>query len=150
MGIEPFSALAELASTAIDKIFPDATQREIEKRKLEKIKAMHDYSMLQSQFEIMLAQIDVNKAEAQHKSLFVAGARPAAIWVGVAAMGWTGIIHPALCWVWAFCNMAGNPPDLIDPSALTALVGGLLGIGAMRSYDKKNGTETNHLNPPKS
>ena len=41
---------------------------------------------------LVQGQLEVNKAEAQHKSLFVAGARPAVIWVGAFSLAYAGII----------------------------------------------------------
>ena len=104
-----------------------------------------DLASLNAHVQLMLAQIKVNEVQAAHKSLFVAGARPAVIWVGVVALAWSGVIHPLLTWVWAFAEMAGNPPPLIESSALTTIVTGLLGVATMRSFDKTKGTETNRL-----
>lgn len=143
--LDPFTVLINLAETAIDKIFPDATARELEKRKLATLKKMGDLQALQAYVDITLSQIEVNKTQATHKSLFVAGARPAAIWVGVAAMAYSGILHPSLTWLWAFCNFEGPTPPLPDSSALMAIVSGLLGVGVMRSFDKTKGTQTDSI-----
>ena len=92
-----------------------------------------------------MPQIKVNEEEASHPSIFVSGARPAAIWAGVVSMVWSGLFHPILTWVWAFKDLAGDPPALIDSTALAAIVSGLLGIGGMRSYDKNKGVSKDNL-----
>ena len=79
------------------------------------------------------------------KSIFFAGARPAALWVGVAAMIWAGLIHQVLKWVWAFYEMTGEPPKNIDEGILQILVTGLVLVGGMRSFDKAKGTQTDGL-----
>ena len=135
----------DLGKVAIEKIWPDETKRAEELRKLEELRQNGDLARLNARVQLMVEQIRVNREQAKHKSLFVAGARPAAIWAGVFAMIWTGIIHPVLTWAWAFMEMAGQPPALTDSSSLFTLTLGLLGVGAMRSFDKKNGVQTDSI-----
>ena len=61
-------------------------------------------------------------------------------------IGFTSIVHPLLVWVWAFVGMDGNPPEPIDIGYMTPLLTGLLGLGAMRSFDKSKGTQTDAIN----
>lgn len=145
MSINPLDALFELGKSAIDKIWPDPIKRAEEYRLLEQMKQDGDLARLQSHTSILLAQIKVNEESAKHPSVFVSGARPAAIWAGVFSMSWAGIIHPLLTWVWAFAEMSGNPPPLIESTALSAIVTGLLGVGTMRSYDKSKGVHKDAL-----
>lgn len=142
MSFDPLSAAFDLGKTAIEKIWPDPTKRAMEMRLLEELRQSGDIAQLNAHVQIILAQLDINKAEAQHPSLFVAGSRPFIIWAGGFSLAWTGIIHPLLTWVWAFSEMAGDPPPVIEAAALTAIVSGLLGVGGMRSYDKSKGTDT--------
>ena len=90
MAIDPLTALFEAGKIAIEKIWPDANKRAEEIRKLEEIRQKGDLAELNAYVQITLAQIEVNTAQAKHKSVFVAGARPAAIWAGVfsMSMGW--------------------------------------------------------------
>jgi len=82
---------------------------------------------------IKLAQIDVNKTEAAHKSLFVAGWRPAAGWVCVTAMGNNYIVVP---YVDAF---SGLTVPVLGLGELMPVLLGLLGLGAYRSFEKTKG-----------
>lgn len=109
----------------------------------ERLKAELDFKKLDQ--ELMLGQIEVNKEEAKHKSIFVAGARPFIIWVGGFAMAWSGVIHPLLTWIWFFVGVEGEPPPLIESATLSAVVTGLLGVAGMRSFDKSKGVETNNF-----
>jgi len=104
---------------------------------------------------IMQGQMEVNKAEAQHKSLFVAGWRPFIGWVGGLALAYQFLLYPFLQWIWALA-VANNwlPTGAIEPQAfdagpLFAIVTGMLGIGGMRSYDKLKKTESIHIGTPK-
>ena len=49
-----------------------------------------------------LAQMEVNKTEAQNQNLFVAGWRPAIGWVGAAAMAYQFLLYPLLVWSWTW------------------------------------------------
>lgn len=82
---------------------------------------------------IQLAQIDVNKTEAAHKSLFVAGWRPGAGWVSVIAIANNYVVGP---YVNAFTD-ASLP--VLDLGQLTPVLLGMLGLTAARSYEKANG-----------
>jgi len=145
MSFDPLSAVFELGKTAIEKIWPDPTKRARELRKLEELHQKGDLAQLNAHVQLMLAQIKVNEAAANHKSVFVAGARPFIIWVGGISMAWSGVFHPILTWAWAFAEMKGTAPPLIDAAGLTAIVSGLLGVAGMRSYDKGKGTQTDSI-----
>ena len=81
--------------------------------------------------ELAKAQIEVNKAEAAHKSLFVAGWRPAIGWICGFALLYSTIISPVIgIWV--------EVPE-IDTSLLTSTMLGMLGLGAMRTFEKTKG-----------
>lgn len=94
-----------------------------------------------------LAQIAVNTQEAKHKSLLVAGWRPYIGWVCGFAFSWTFVLYPILQFVvLAF----GVPLDLsllptMDLSEMMPVLLGMLGLGAMRSYEKKSGVDTLHI-----
>jgi hypothetical protein len=88
--------------------------------------------------ELAKGQIEVNKEQAKHPSLFVSGARPAIMWVCCLGLLWQFFIGPILNWFASMFN-----PDLMPPSlemeGLVTLVMSLLGLGAMRSFEKSKG-----------
>lgn len=94
--------------------------------------------------EELMAQSAVNQAEAQHRSVFVAGWRPFIGWTGGAGVAWTFVISPLIEWLSRINGWTGSMPEL-DTSQLMTLVMAMLGVGAMRSYDKKNGTSNDVL-----
>lgn len=79
-------------------------------------------------------QAQTNTAEASNPSIFVAGWRPAAGWVSVAGLVYAFIAQPiASVWV----------PGLPVPGEeLWTLLFGMLGLGALRSFDKVRGVAT--------
>lgn len=78
--------------------------------------------------ESAMGQLEVNKVEAAHKSLFVAGWRPFVGWVAGIGLAYNVIIAQILG-IWF------TVPE-VDPSLLTPVLMGMLGMGAMRSYEK--------------
>jgi len=96
-------------------------------------------------------QMEVNAVEAKHSSIFVAGWRPAIGWIGAAAMAYQFILYPILIWIWALLQANGivaaelTPPPVLDSGALFSIITGMLGLGAMRSHDKKHGVDSKRI-----
>lgn len=94
---------------------------------------------------IDLAQIEVNKAEASHNSIFVAGWRPAIGWIGAAAMAYQFLLYPMMLWGWTYFQGTGwipkelTPPPVLDADQLWVILSGILGIAGMRSFEKTKG-----------
>ncbi len=92
-----------------------------------------------------LAQTEVNKAEAAHSSLFVAGWRPAIGWIGGAAMAYQFLAYPLLQWGWAVMQSRGiipvefAAPPVMASDQLWVILSGILGIAGMRTYEKRTG-----------
>lgn len=95
-----------------------------------KLKELEDKSNDRLHEELM-GQIDVNKTEAAHPSIFVAGWRPAIGWVGATGLAYTFVISP-------FISIFTTVP-VLDTGSLMTLVLAMLGIGAQRTYEKING-----------
>ena len=92
-----------------------------------------------------LAQMEINKTEAQNQNLFVAGWRPAIGWVGAAAMAYQFLLYPLLVWSWTWMQAEQivpqevKPPPMLDTEALWVILSGMLGIAGMRSFEKTRG-----------
>lgn len=82
---------------------------------------------------IKLAQIGVNKQEAAHKSIFVAGWRPFIGWVCGIALANNYLVAP---YVTAFTEVV--VPSLSLGELMPVLLG-MLGLGAYRSWEKGKG-----------
>ena len=83
--------------------------------------------------EIAKGQLEVNKVEAAHKNLFVAGWRPAVGWSCCFALVYSTILSPIIS-IW-FTVPA------VDSSLLTTVLMGMLGLGAMRTTEKVKGVQ---------
>ncbi len=105
----------------------------------------------QIEADLVKGQLEVNKAEASHPSLFVAGWRPAIGWIGAAAMAYQFLLYPLLVWGWALFQAKGwvpsdlQPPPVLDAQELWVILTGMLGIAGLRSFDKLQGTQTQRM-----
>jgi hypothetical protein len=85
-----------------------------------------------------LLQAEINKVEAAHRSIFVAGWRPFIGWICGLGILWAFIGHPLFEWVVALKSLDVVPPS-IDTDHLLELVLALLGLGALRTAEKLTG-----------
>ena len=85
-----------------------------------------------------LVQAEINKVEAQHRSLFVAGWRPFIGWVCGFALLWHFVGYDFMSWL-ATANGLQNPPELSGTEDLITIVISLLGLGVYRTVEKLGG-----------
>lgn len=85
-----------------------------------------------------ILQAEINRIEASHRSLFVAGWRPFIGWVCGFGFLWAFILHPLFLWVVAVRGLAITPPEIMTDN-LMELVLALLGLGTLRSVEKMTG-----------
>jgi len=127
--------LAPLLSPLLDKVLsliPDKNAREKAKEDFEK-------DLLKIVAQADQQQADINKIEAAHSNLFVAGWRPFIGWVGGFAIFYAYIGHPFLSWgIIAFDNTLPALP-VIETDMLFQLILGMLGMGGLRTFEKVKG-----------
>jgi len=85
------------------------------------------------------AQIEVNKIEAQHPSIFVSGWRPFVGWICGLGVFYHFIGFSLLQWTVAVFKLDITPPP-IDTEGLLSLIFALLGVGGLRTLEKIKGT----------
>ncbi len=90
--------------------------------------------------ELAKGQLEVNKTEAAHKSLFVAGWRPAVGWVCVLGMAGNFLVIPLANFALALSGSVITIP-LVDTSEMMPVLIGMLGLGAMRTVEKTKGVQ---------
>jgi hypothetical protein len=115
----------------LDKFIEDKDQ---------KAKLAHEVATMAQRHaqELAKAQLEVNKAEAAHTSMFVAGWRPAVGWCCVLGMAGNFMVIPFTNFVLALLSIEVIIP-LIDLETMMPVLMGMLGLGAMRSYEKTKG-----------
>jgi hypothetical protein len=118
-------------TSLLDKFVEDKDQ---------KAKLAHEVATMAQRHaqELAKGQLEVNKAEAQHRSLFVSGWRPAVGWCCVFGMMGNFMVIPFTNFVLALLEIEVVVP-LIDTATMMPVLMGMLGLGAMRTYEKKSG-----------
>jgi len=89
--------------------------------------------------ELAKGQIEINKAEAQHKSIFVAGWRPFIGWTCGVALCWHFVLQPIVMFLSAYIGFQIPELPEFDMGSLMTILGGLLGLGGLRTYEKQKG-----------
>lgn len=114
----------------LDKFIEDKDQ---------KARLAHDVATMAQKHAQELAkyQLEVNKTEAAHKSMFVAGWRPSVGWVCCLGLASNYIVIPMANFVLVISGSSVTVPPL-DLSGMMPVLMGMLGLGAMRSYEKVN------------
>ncbi len=148
MSFDPLSAIFEIGKSAIERIWPDPNKRAEEMRKLEELRQAGNLEALKAEVQLLTGQMEINKQEATHKSIFVAGWRPFAGWVGASSLAYVGVIEPLMRFIANINGYTGDFP-VIDTTLTIQVLMGMLGLGAMRSYDKSKNTQTDSIKPPK-
>lgn len=96
-------------------------------------------SKLQDQFVAQLqTQTDINKQEAASPKIFIAGWRPFIGWVCGLGLAVQFLVNPIVTWIAALAKHPVQFPSL-DLGTLLTLLFGMLGLGAMRTYEKTTG-----------
>jgi|TARA_R110000751_G_scaffold68999_2_gene140384 hypothetical protein len=89
--------------------------------------------------ESSMGQIDINKTEAAHRSLFVAGWRPFLGWGLSFAMIWHFVLVPMTTFIFAYVGIEAPELPIFDIESLMTVLLGMLGLGGLRSYEKVKG-----------
>lgn len=85
-----------------------------------------------------ILQAEINRIEASHRSLFVAGWRPFIGWVCGMGFLWAFLLHPLFEWVIVLKGLDVVAPDIVTDNMME-LVLALLGLGTLRSIEKMTG-----------
>ena len=133
--------------TFINKIFGAggktlATPVEAVGNVLDKLFTSKDEKLTHEEIRIRLmmrpneAQVELNKIEAQHRSIFVAGWRPFIGWVCGLSLLYNFILRDIISWLVRYYDSSIEPaPELAMEHLITVLVG-MLGLGGFRTFEK--------------
>lgn len=119
---DQISAPIDAFGNAVDKIFTSDEERMQAQAIIDKIR-----------LQPSILNLELNKVEAQHRSVFVAGWRPAVGWVCVIGIGFAFVGNPLLT------RFIGGPPVEVPLDMIMELVLAMLGMGALRTIEKIQG-----------
>ena len=123
-----FQALIGPVAGLLDKFIEDKDQKNKLAHEIATMADKHSH-------ELAKAQIEVNKTEAQSRSWWIAGWRPATGWICALAMGYHFIVQPFLIFFLALFGMKMDLPSFDMDTLMTVLLG-MLGLGTLRTVEK--------------
>jgi hypothetical protein len=124
--------IAPILGNVLDRFFPDKEKAAQAQRAIES-------ALLENAAQINLAQIEVNKAEAQHRTIFVAGWRPFIGWVSGFALAWHFVGVPVALFFIAWYGAEVPELPAFDMNSLMTVLMGMLGLGGLRTFEKMKG-----------
>jgi Holin of 3TMs, for gene-transfer release len=139
LDVTPLGALLDFGSKLVDKLIPDPAAKAEAQLELLKLNQTGELAQLTATTDLAKAQIGVNTVEAGSTSTFVAGGRPFVIWVGGFGLAYAAILEPLLRFIAAVGFHYTGAFPAIDTTITMQVLFGVLGLGALRSYDKKTG-----------
>ena len=139
MALDPLTAILNVGNTLIDRLIPDKSAAAAAKAQLVQMQVTGDLDQ-------MKAQITVDNTEAGSQSVFVAGWRPFVGWACGVAFAYVYILQPFMQFalVALKINFDLTKLPVIDVVNMLPVLLGMLGLGAMRSFDKSQGTANGH------
>ena len=121
MDITGLGAVADLATSIVDKIWPDKSEQE--------------RAQIAAAVAVVQGQLEINKAEASNPRLWTSGWRPAVGWVCALALFYQFVARPLIQFGFAAAGVTLAPMPGIDENLLE-LLAGMLGLGSLRSFEK--------------
>ena len=116
----------------LDKFIEDKDQ---------KARLAHDIATMSEKHaqELAKGQLEINKAEAQHKSIFVAGWRPFIGWTCGIALAWHFVLQPLIMFLSVLFGFTLPELPAFDMGSLMTVLMGMLGLGGLRTYENQKG-----------
>jgi hypothetical protein len=124
-------SLLPVVGDVLDRFFPNKEEKERAEREIAA-------KLTEHLAKIDLAQLEVNKAEAASRNIFVAGWRPFVGWTCGMALAYTYVVQPILIFGLAHYGYWVELPPL-DMSTMMPVLLGMLGLGGLRSFEKYKG-----------
>ena len=128
MALDPISALLDVGSKVIDRVWPDPAQAANAKLELMKLQQSGELAQI-------AGQMDINKVEAANPSVFVSGWRPGIGWVCGAGFAVQFVVGPLAEWGSALYGHPVKFPQM-DTGTMMPLLLGMLGLGGLRTAEK--------------
>lgn len=132
--------LADIINSVIGRIWPDPAQQGAAQLELAKLVQSGELARMANDSSLALAQIAVNKAEAESEGNYKGGWRPFIGWVCGASLAWNFILRPAAMTAAA---LYGHPVLLppVEIEQLLVILGGMLGMSGLRTAEKMKGVQ---------
>jgi len=121
----------------IDKIIPDRQAAAQAQMEILRMNQAGEFKQIETDLQLALGQLEVNKIEAAAPDLFRGGWRPLCGYVCVGGLAYQFMLQPLLGWASGIWEIPA--PPAIDMGDLLVLLGGMLGLGGFRTAEKFRG-----------
>lgn len=129
--------VSDLLNTVLKRILPPEKMSEEERAKLE---AQLTIELSKMDWQGIAGQLEINKIEAQSEKWWKAGWRPFVGWTCGSALLYNFMLQPLMQFMVLVWYKNTLPPfPTLDIGPLMIILGGLLGFGGMRTYEKYKG-----------
>jgi len=127
-----WTALIGPVTSLLDKFIEDKDQKN---------KLAHEIATMAEKqaHEANMVQAETNQAEAQHRSVWVAGWRPFIGWVCGVALAWHFVLSPVIIFLAAWFSVTLPALPVFDMGSLMTVLMGMLGLGGLRTFEKTKG-----------
>lgn len=129
--LEGAGMIAGLITGVLDRVLP--------KKMTEQERAAVELELMKVDWQSTLGQLEINKVEAASESMFVAGWRPFVGWTCGSSLAWAAVIRPILEWLLAAGGVQVPALPQLATELTTPILGALLGLGGMRTFEKFKG-----------
>ena len=133
MGLGIIDSVLGAAGPILDKFIVDKDKKAEMEHELKMV--LHNANLQQNQ---------INLEQAKHPSIFVAGARPAIMWICAFGLSWAYVIAPIANWAVVISGSTLPLPEIATEGLMTLTLS-MLGLGGMRSFEKMNGIARENL-----
>lgn len=140
MDLTGLGSIFDFGSKVLDKIFPDPVKAQEAKLELFKLQQTGELAQLAAETDLAKGQLAVNQAEAASGNTFASSWRPFVGWTGGIGLAYASTIEPLARWIATVVFHYTGTFPVLDTTITMQVLFGLLGLGVMRSYDKKQGT----------
>ncbi len=143
MAFDPISSALDLATSVVDRIWPDATSKLKAKAALAELASSGELKKMALQAGLVEGQLKINANEAASTNLFVSGWRPFVGWVCGLAFAWAFVLEPVTATILTAVGSVVVLP-VLNLTAMMPVLLGMLGLGGMRSFEKSKKVEGRH------
>jgi hypothetical protein len=133
----PWGAVINGVVGIIDRIIPDPAARAAAQLQVMQLAQTEQLAELKAQVDLAVAQANTNTAEAANPNLFTSGWRPGAGWTCSLGLFYQFLLQPLMSWGSVIWHIPA--PPAIDLGTLITLLGGMLGLGTLRTAEKIQG-----------
>lgn len=133
-------AILPIVGTILKRVIPDPKARAEAQQKLLELEQKGELAYLDANLQVALAQAKINEMEAKSHGNYKGGWRPFVGWVCGAALAWNYVVHPFLTYFVTIAFPDVKVPPVLDLAVMMPVLLGMLGLGTMRSYERREFT----------